>query len=589
MYTIVSSIPIYFSFCIYGTNLMYYKGLLKNLEIVSQITPQPAVIIGYGDDIIEEYKNKFESYNFVKLIKISEKFNEYTMCSRLLQIDIIKKPVYVFCRDADSRISERDLWCIQSFINSGKKLHIIRDHYFHKQKIMGGMCGFLLDSISINFTELFSNSLDNFKNLNKSYGFDEQFLSANIYTLFSPEDIWINSNCSGLLGENINTIDIPQKDDTDFIGNVYNEDESTQFSYSHYITFQHLEWLATQQQWNLILLNSKYVFEKTNSSEKHSVLLFLLNTGIIAKDLLFCLEYCKEIEFHHINDNLIQETNRVLELARELGYKIVATTDIMRKPQENEFVICYGQYPHTIECIPTSSRILYRHPIYFNNINHTQIEYNKCWESISTIYILNLEERRDRYMNILVELCRVNAPLNRIYHYKAQKTSYLGNRSQDAYIGATNNHLDAIRDFIQSGNDHCLILEDDITFISDINHIHNSLKDFFNNPIDYDVCFLSYSKFGEVRKYNDLLSVSYQNCTTSSAYLVNKNSVSLIENCFQVGVDEMKKGGEPHIYCCDRYWNILQSRNKMFLFRRKLGFQIITHSDITNNINYNFD
>jgi hypothetical protein len=589
MYKINSEIPIYFSFCIYGTKLIYYKGLLKNLEVISRIEPQPKVLIGYSNDILEEYKEMYEAYTFVRLIKINDEFNESVMCSRFLQFDTIESPGYIFCRDADSRVSERDIWCIQSFINSGKKLHIIRDHYYHKQKIMGGTCGFYLDSNRPNFTELFRNSKHTFNNMNKAYGLDEYFLSNNIYTLFAADDIWINSNCSGHLNEKINTIDIPQKDDTDFIGNVYNEDESAQFKYSEYITFQHLQWLSTQHQWNLIVLNGKYVLKNINPQQKHAAVSFLLDAAVKAKNIKACLDYCKEFEFIHINEHIIAETNKVVELAKELFYEIVATSDTNRQPQENEFVICYGQYPHTIECLPTISRHLYRHPLYFSNITHTKIEYNKCWEPISTIYILNLEERRDRYLNILVELCRVQAPLDRIFHYKAQKTSYTGNRTQDAYIGATNNHLDTIRNFIGTGNKHCLILEDDITFISDINHIHKSLTDFFKNPIEYDLCFLSYSKHGHIKCYNDLLTLSYQSCTTSSAYLVNDITAPLIENCLHIGVEQMKLGQPSHIYCCDRYWAILQNRNKMFLFRRKLAFQAITHSDITNNINYAFD
>ena len=200
-----------------------------------------------------------------------------------------------------------------------------------------------------------------------------------------------------------------------------------------------------------------------------------------------------------------------------------------------------------------------------------------------------MEERRDRYFNILVELCRVQVPLNRIYHYKAQKTSYTGNRTQDAYIGATNNHLEVVQHFIKSGNRHSLILEDDITFISDTNHIHKSITEFFSSPVVYDITFLAYSKYGPFKKHNDLLSLSYQPCTTSSAYLVNSDTAQLIENCLQIGVEQMKLGQPSHIYCCDRFWACLQNRNKMFLFRRKLAFQAITHSDITSNINYAFD
>jgi GR25 family glycosyltransferase involved in LPS biosynthesis len=586
-YRINSEVPIYFSFCIYGTKSIYYEGLIKNLDTIANIEPQPTVLIGYSDDILEEYKTKYEAYAFVKMLKIDKEFGESIMCSRLLQLDTIQtehNKAYVFCRDADSRVSKRDIWCMQSFIDSGRKLHIIRDHYYHKQKIMGGTCGFYLES-QTRFTEMFRASQNEFVNMNKSYGLDEYFLSNKIYGLFNKEDIFIHSNCVGLLNETINTINIEHDDDSDFIGNVYEEDNRAHFTYSNYINYQHLEWLATQKQWNLIIQNR----ERADFENKWNKINFLLDAAIKAKNLNVCLELCSNFEYITIDELIMSNSDRVIELAKELSYEIVATSDIERKPQENEFVICYGQYPHSIECLPTKSRILYRHPIYFSNVTHTHIEYNKCWEPVSTIYILNLEERRDRYFNILVELCRVQAPLNRIHHYKAQKTSYTGNRTQDAYIGATNNHLEVVQHFIKSGNIHSLILEDDITFISDTNQIYKSIANFFSNPVEYDITFLAYSKYGPFKKHNDLLTLSYQPCTTSSAYLINKETANLIENCLQIGVEQMKAGQPSHIYCCDRFWACLQNRNKMFLFRRKLAFQTITHSDITSNINYAFD
>jgi hypothetical protein len=640
MYKITSNdIPIFFSFCIYGNKPIYYEGLLRNLDIIANINkPKPPhVLIGHGADILPEYKEKYESYPFVKLIKIADEFSESTMCSRLLQLDTLPRPAYVFCRDADSRISPRDIWCIQSFINSQRKLHVIRDHYYHKQKIMGGTCGFLLEESTMNFTELFRKSMIEFANLNKAYGLDEYFLSNMIYTKFTPQEIWINSNCIGHIGEQINKIDLPQKDDTDFIGNVYNPDETAHFTYSNYILLHHLEWLVSNQQWELILLNIPIVLNNTEQSQKyrvvqiqinallktknlnacldifkdtsqinehiisefdniiqlaielnqkHRTITFFLDIAIKCENIDWCLNICEQYEFLTIDENTMIETNKVFDLALHLGYNIVATSNIKRKPVENEIVICYGQFPHSLECLPSTTRIVYRHPIYFSNVNHTIVEYNDCWEQISVIYILNLEHRQDRYYSILVELCRVQAPLNRIFHYKAQKS---GDSSQDIYIGATKNHLDVVGDFIFSGTKYCLILEDDITFISDINHIFKSLTDFFSNPPEFDVCFLAYSKMGLVKKHNDLLSLSYQQCTTSSAYLLNNTTAPLVKYCFKTGVDEMKKGNSPNIYCCDRYWAILQHRNNMFLFKRKLAFQSITHSDIKNNINYAFD
>lgn len=580
----------YFCFVIYGTDQKYYKGLVDNLEIISNMKPLPSVIINYDKDINEEYINLLKSISFVQLFKIEDYLlPDYKMCSRLLNIDNIPLNSYIFCRDADSRITKRDLWCIDEFIKSECRLHIIRDHYYHKQKIMGGMCGFHVTADMPNFKSIFLEFMKS-SSIKKEYGFDEAFLSNKIYELFKADEIKIHSSIIGHSGEKISIIKLEHEDDYDFIGNVYNIDNNSQYAYSTYINYKHLQWLEAQNQLELILFNQKYISLDTYKWEdRQNIYILFLNAALKLGRLETCLKLASDFPTIVINDNIINTSNKIIELARQQNYNIIATSDINREPDTNELIIYYGNYPHSIECLPNLSRKIYRHPIYFKDIIHSRIEYNQCWNSISTIYILNLEERVDRYYNILVELCKVHAPLDRIYHYKAQKTSYTGDRQQDAYIGATINHLEVAQHFIKSHNETCLVLEDDITFISNITKVFDSLTVFFNKSIEYDICFLAYSKYGDVRRYDEDLLLSYQLCTTSSAYLLNKTYAPLIESSLKTGVDEMIAGKSPNIYCCDRYWAILQKRNKMFLFKNKLAFQAITYSDIVKSINYTFD
>lgn len=297
-----------------------------------------------------------------------------------------------------------------------------------------------------------------------------------------------------------------------------------------------------------------------------------------------------QFKYAYIDETIIKQSNIVLASLRQT-YTIIASFDPTRVPKEDEIIIQYGKYPHTHECLPHSldNRTIYRHPIYFDPSLHTRVEYHPCWEKIEKIYILNLEERKDRYMNLLAELCAVRAPLHRIYHYKAQKDKITGNRQIDAYIGATQNHLDVVYDFIVHKHKYCLVLEDDVAFISNVELIWKQLQTFFERPYEFDLAFLGYSKVGEIKDYDDVLSLSYQDCTTSSAYILQDSSVHRIRECLEVGVHEMKKGGSTHIYCCDRYWCKLKNENKIFLFMPKLSYQHINHSDIVGGINYNFD
>ena len=44
-------------------------------------------------------------------------------------------------RDLDSHISMREVSAVKEFLNSTKDFHIMRDHPFHIQPIMGGLWG----------------------------------------------------------------------------------------------------------------------------------------------------------------------------------------------------------------------------------------------------------------------------------------------------------------------------------------------------------------------------------------------------------------------------------------------------------------
>ena len=48
---------------------------------------------------------------------------------------------YVVFRDADSRISKREKMAVDEWIQSGKSIHIMRDHPYHTVPILGGMWG----------------------------------------------------------------------------------------------------------------------------------------------------------------------------------------------------------------------------------------------------------------------------------------------------------------------------------------------------------------------------------------------------------------------------------------------------------------
>lgn len=166
-----------FSFCLYGKyNPKYYIGLKENIQIIDKIFPEFNIYIMCGSDIDEI---KFhEIINCYKHILHKIKIYKYDvtgpiiMLLRYFPIDFIEVDC-LFSRDTDSRIGERDIWCINKFLSSPFILHTIRDHHGHFVKMMGGLSG-----IKKNILQ-YIGSFSKFApiDINAEYNYDQYVLS----------------------------------------------------------------------------------------------------------------------------------------------------------------------------------------------------------------------------------------------------------------------------------------------------------------------------------------------------------------------------------------------------------------------------
>jgi hypothetical protein len=290
----------------------------------------------------------------------------------------------------------------------------------------------------------------------------------------------------------------------------------------------------------------------------------------------------------HVDEHIINSSNFLFDKLRAKGKTIIGTTDVEREPNKDEIVIVYGNYHHCVDNLPYKDK-LYRHALYYSQIVHSRWEFDPSWNSIGKIYICNLEERQDRYMEILVELCRLGAPLDRIYHYKAKKEKVFGEYPLDAYIGATKNHLDVVTHFLNSSEEYCLVLEDDFTFTSSVEQHQGDLEAFFTRKYDFDVCLIGSSKYHEIKPYDDLLNLSFQECTTTSGYILSRQGAVKALKYFKEGYEKMKETKDYHKYVVDRYWRPIQDDKKFFIFKNKFGYQRCGYSSITHKCECHFD
>jgi len=175
----------YLSFSLWGNKDIYCIGAIKNADLVSEIYHGWKMLVYYDNTVPTEIIKKLQEKNVI-CIDMSEK-KLYGMFWRFLAADI-PDCTYVVFRDTDSRITKREFLAVQEWIDSGKSLHVMRDHPAHRipygndqMGILGGMWGIKGNIIPI------TDMIDKFKN-NKSldYGSDQTFLKS-IYFSFEND------------------------------------------------------------------------------------------------------------------------------------------------------------------------------------------------------------------------------------------------------------------------------------------------------------------------------------------------------------------------------------------------------------------
>jgi hypothetical protein len=169
---------IFFSYSLFGTQMMYTQGMIENARILNQTFPDARVQIYYADDVPNETVNALSQMTNVNLINVRNKPGIQNMFDRFASIDDPECSVMIV-RDADSRPHARDIACIQDFLSSDKLLHIIRDHQYHTHPIMGGLWGIKKKAIGEPMNAMIERWVDG-KSL-FPYSADQDFLALSVY------------------------------------------------------------------------------------------------------------------------------------------------------------------------------------------------------------------------------------------------------------------------------------------------------------------------------------------------------------------------------------------------------------------------
>lgn len=202
---------------------------------------------------------------------------------------------------------------------------------------------------------------------------------------------------------------------------------------------------------------------------------------------------------------------------------------------------------------------------------------HKKMDKIDKIFYINLDQRKDRYKDINLELRKVldeDEFTDKVERFPAIK-------HQNGALGCSYSHLEVLKIAKQRNYKNIIILEDDFEFLVDRETLRDHLSKLFdltqNQFFHFRVIMLSYNALVRY-DYNDILDKT-TNVQTASGYLVSSNIYDeLIEN-YKIGIKEFEKTSEHWNYSIDQYWKKLQNKD-WYLFKKRLGRQRAGFSDI---------
>lgn len=130
------------SMSLWGDTPMYTVGAIRNAQMNPHIFgPDWITRIYVGKDVPNSVCEILLSLPQTECIPLPEEDPDWNgMFWRFWAISDPDVDVVIF-RDTDSRPSTRDSAAVKEWMDSGKTIHIMRDHPYHTEPIMGGMWG----------------------------------------------------------------------------------------------------------------------------------------------------------------------------------------------------------------------------------------------------------------------------------------------------------------------------------------------------------------------------------------------------------------------------------------------------------------
>jgi len=319
------------SLSLYDNLPIYSNGAIQNAKLLPSIYGNDWKIRFYIRNVKTETIDELKRLG-AEIVDMNKSDIKNGMMHRFLAV---KKNNIVLIRDCDSIITNREKMMVDQFLNSKKKLHIIRDHPNHKEHMMG--CSFGFNNSEIDIEKLiYQSDLRH----NPAYMVDQIFLAKIIYPIFEG-NMLIHDNFNKFYRER-NELVIKWPRQINHIGqrimNDVGEDTNRLNEFRGYIKFTKNKFKSVEEMMvnfcNYLsvsnVLKRKYVVSELYVNDE----LVVLDDYIIIKELLrytfIIVKYESEDEFLISSEDMGCDTIKLSEIQKinELKEKDVLIFDI---------------------------------------------------------------------------------------------------------------------------------------------------------------------------------------------------------------------------------------------------------------------
>lgn len=200
------------SISVWGSKPQYCIGAIKNAQLAKKLMPDWKCRMFVDDTVPVEYQKQLYDMDNVEVAEIDAQgvFGAFWRFYSMFESD----DNITISRDSDSRISEREVRCVNEWIESGKKFSIMRDHERHYDwPILAGMWG-----MRGRLDDSYMDRMDQYSNQH-FYTSDQIFLAKEIWPVAQNDSMihgykeieWMRDSrdIDNFIGQGYNENDIP--------------------------------------------------------------------------------------------------------------------------------------------------------------------------------------------------------------------------------------------------------------------------------------------------------------------------------------------------------------------------------------------